>query len=146
MKLNVDVRYGLRAILEIAKSEKPVLQKEIAEHQDISLHYLDYIIASLKKAGLIVNFRGKGSGYTLAKKPMDITVYDIYKAFSPDLQLVHCSCETNECQRLNTCQTKDYWFELNSHIKDFMKMKTIDNLLNDSLLVKIHSDKSFIIV
>jgi len=137
MKLNVDVRYGLRAILEIAKSEKPVLQKEIAEHQDISLHYLDFIIASLKNAGLIVNFKGKGSGYILAKKPMEITVYDLYKAFSPDLQLVNCNCETNECQRINQCPTKDYWFELSSQIKEFMKMKTIENLINDCFLVEI---------
>jgi len=137
MKLNVDVRYGLRAILEIAKSEKPVLQKEIAAHQDISVHYLDTIIANLKNAGLIVNFRGKGSGYILAKKTMDITIYDLYKAFSPDLQVVNCSCETNECQRINQCPTKDYWFELNSQIKELMKMKTIDNLINDSLSVEI---------
>jgi len=137
MKLNIDVRYGLRAILEIAKSEKPVLQKEISAHQDISVYYLDSIIASLKNAGLIVNFRGKGSGYVLAKNPMDITVYDIYKAFSPGLQLVNCSCETNECQRLNQCPTKDYWFELNAQIKEFMKMKTVDKLIHDNLLVEI---------
>ncbi|MBW6492222.1 MAG: Rrf2 family transcriptional regulator [Lentimicrobium sp.] len=41
MKINTNVRYGLRAIIEIAKSNGPVLQKEIAESQGISNYYLD---------------------------------------------------------------------------------------------------------
>jgi len=136
MKLNVDVRYGLRTMIEISKSNVPVLQKEIAVNQEISVHYLDSIIANLKNAGLIINFKGKGSGYILAKKPTDITVYDIYRAFSPDLQLVNCNCQTNECQRVNLCPSKDYWFELNSQIKELMKMKTVDQLINSCLLVE----------
>jgi DNA-binding IscR family transcriptional regulator len=36
-----------------------ILQKDIAENQDISLKYLDSIISSLKLKGLIVNVRGK---------------------------------------------------------------------------------------
>jgi Rrf2 family protein len=125
MKINSNIRYGLRAIIEIANSPKPVLQREIAERQEISLNYLDSIIAGLKNSGLIVNSGGKGSGYILAKKAKDITVYQVYCAFSPDLQLVNCFCDTNECQRSNNCPSKDYWFELNSKIKELMSSKTI---------------------
>jgi Rrf2 family protein len=132
MKINTNIRYGLRAIIEIAINDKPVLQKEIAERQDISLNYLDSIISGLKNAGLIVNFRGKGSGYVLAKRKEDITVYHVYRAFSPDLQLVNCSCETNDCQRFNICPTKNYWFELNSQIKQILKNSTLDKLVKNN--------------
>jgi len=111
LKINTNIRYGLRAIVEIAKSSDSVLQKEIAERQEISVHYLDAIIAGLKNAGLIVNYGGKGSGYILAKQAGEITVYDIYRAFNPDLQLVNCACDTNECKRTSICPAKDYWFE-----------------------------------
>lgn len=123
-------------MVEIAKSPTPVLQKEIAERQEISVNYLDSIIAGLKNAGLIVNYEGKGSGYILAKKPKDITVYQIYRAFSPELQLVNCLCETNECRRSSNCPSKDYWFELNSKIKDIMDSKTIEELLKDNFLIE----------
>ncbi|MFA6402763.1 MAG: Rrf2 family transcriptional regulator [Salinivirgaceae bacterium] len=136
MKINTNIRYGLRAMVEIAKSPTPVLQKEIAERQEISVNYLDSIIAGLKNAGLIVNYEGKGSGYILAKKPKDITVYQIYRAFSPELQLVNCLCETNECRRSSNCPSKDYWFELNSKIKDIMDSKTIEELLKDNFLIE----------
>lgn len=133
MKINTNVRYGLRAIIEIAQSSNPVLQKEIAEKQGISLNYLDIIIAGLKNSGLIVNSGGKSSGYILAKKIEDITVYQVYRAFSPDLQLVNCVCETNECQRSTNCPTKDYWFELNSKLKEIMSSKTLEDILKNTL-------------
>jgi len=136
MKINTNIRYGLRTILEIAKSEKPVLQKEIAERQDISLNYLDAIIAGLKNAGLIVNYEGKGSGYVLAKKTKNISVYNVYRAFNPDLQLVNCSCETNECKRSNNCPTKDFWFELNSQLKEIMNSKTIEKIIDENLQIE----------
>lgn len=134
MKINTNIRYGLRAVVEIAKSPTPVLQKEIAERQEISLNYLDSIIAGLKNAGLIMNFDGKGSGYILAKEAKDITVYQVYRAFSPELELVHCVCKTNECKRANHCPSKDYWFELNSEIKRIMNSRTIEELLKVNFL------------
>lgn len=132
MKINTNVRYGLRAIIEIAINDKPILQKEIAERQEISVNYLDSIIAGLKDAGLIKNFKGKSSGYILAKPIKQISVYDIYRGFEPELELVNCNCPTNECKRSNICPTKDYWFDLNSQIKQIMKISTLDKLAKNS--------------
>ena len=70
-------------MLELAlKSDKEegTLQKEIAENQDVSLKYLDHIIASLKSAGLIVNAGGKKSGYRLNRPAEEISIYDVYSA------------------------------------------------------------------
>jgi Rrf2 family protein len=83
MKFSTKTRYGLRALIEIAKDElgEGVFQKDISKNQDISIKYLDQIIQSLKVAGLIVNVKGKKSGYILTRKPSEITVYDIHRAF-----------------------------------------------------------------
>ena len=67
MKLNTKVRYGLRAILEIAAETEPMLQKNISDAQHIPLKYLDTIITGLRAKGLIRNFKGKKSGYILTK-------------------------------------------------------------------------------
>lgn len=132
MKINTNVRYGLRAIIEIANSPTPVLQKEIAERQEISVNYLDTIIAGLKNAGLITNFRGKSSGYILAKPIKQVSIYDIYRSFEPELELVNCNCPTNECNRIDICPAKDYWFDLNSQIKQIMKISMLDKLVKNS--------------
>jgi len=129
MKINTNVRYGLRALIEIGKNQGPVLQKKIAEKQEIPLNYLDSIITGLKNAGLIINQGGKGSGYILARKPEEISVYHIYRAFSPELQLVNCFCETNECHRSLMCPAKDVWFEMNARIKEFMESRTLKEMI-----------------
>ena len=70
MKFNTKTRYGVRVVFELAlnvNKEGGTLQKEIAESQHVSIKYLDHIISSLKKAGLISNVGGKKSGYVLAR-------------------------------------------------------------------------------
>ncbi|NOY51532.1 MAG: Rrf2 family transcriptional regulator [Chlorobi bacterium] len=126
------MRYGLRAMIEIAKNNdgKAVLQKDISRAQEISAGYLDTIIASLKSAGLIKNYAGKHSGYVLAKSAVDINVYDIYKAFEPDINIVNCTCPSNECSRLNICPATDYWSSLNDVIRENM----IDTSLRSFLI------------
>jgi len=131
MKINTNIRYGLRAMIEIAKNTEPVLQKEISERQEIPVNYLDSIISGLRNAGLIMNQAGKRSGYILAIKPSHISVYQVYRAFSPELSLVNCTCETMECKRSNICPTKDFWFDLNKRLVECMDSKTLEELLKD---------------
>lgn len=137
MKMNTKVRYGLRAMIEIGSNEpgSGILQKEIAEIQEIPLRYLDSIITGLRNAGLIVNFSGKRSGYILTRHPSEISVYDIYRAFEPELTLVNCACPGNECKLINICPAKDYWFELNSEIKNQMKSSTLDQLVGKNKIL-----------
>jgi Rrf2 family protein len=131
MKMNTKVRYGLRAMIEISSNihSPGILQKEISSAQEIPLKYLDSIITGLRNAGLIINYAGKRSGYILTRPPVEISVYDIYRAFEPELTLVNCACPGNECSRINICPAKDYWFELSTVIKDQMKSTTLDQLV-----------------
>jgi len=134
MKINTKVRYGLRAMIVIASdlNTKGVLQKDIAKLQEIPLNYLDIIISGLRNSGLIINYGGKSSGYILAKKADQISVYDVYRAFEPELEIVNCNCPTNLCKRYDICPAKDYWFDLNSQIKTMMKGSTIDILVRQN--------------
>lgn len=55
MKLSTKGRYGLRAMIDLARySEKePVSISSIAARQDISERYLEQLVGLLKKAGLV---------------------------------------------------------------------------------------------
>jgi Rrf2 family protein len=130
MKIHTKVRYGLRTMIELNKSDSTtgILQKDIADSQEIPIKYLDTIISGLKSAGLIINYAGKSSGYILAKQPDEISVYDIYRAFEPEITLVNCLCPGNHCDRIDICPAKDYWFELNEEIKKKMKSSMLSQL------------------
>ena len=130
MKLNTKIRYGLRALIEIYKEgDTGLLQKDIAERQNISTKYLDAIIAALKAKGLIRNVKGKKSGYNLAKPADEISVYDVYCAFEPELAIVDCLQKPNMCESRDKCLVNGYWDELNSIIKSSMKQQKLVNFV-----------------
>jgi Rrf2 family protein len=133
LKFNTKIRYGLRAILEIAldESENGVFQKDIAERQKISIKYLDNIIASLKTAGLITTTRGKKSGYVLTRKPEDIKILDIYVAFEPAVAVVECLECNFVCVLSSKCGVKDFWSGLNNLVINYMEFNTLGDLVKE---------------
>ena len=76
MKLSTKGRYGLRAFIDLAVcgEERPVSLNSIAERQEISISYLEQLMAKLKKAGLVKSVRGVNGGYTVAKPVDEISV------------------------------------------------------------------------
>jgi len=126
MKINTKIRYGLRTMIAIACCEAPrgLLQKEIAEKQDISNKYLDAIVAGLKAKGLITTFRGKGSGYRLSRPAEQITMYDIYTAFEP-IVVVECLDNPEFCALECCCSANKYWTEMKSEFAKMLKSKTL---------------------
>jgi Rrf2 family protein len=132
MKVNTKIRYGLRTMLEIALCEDNtgILQKDIAKNQQISQKYLDQIIAALKAADLIMNLSGKKSGYILKRPKSEITIYDIYKAFEPELSIVHCVNRPVTCFITKLCVANEYWAGLNEVILNYLKGTTLENIKN----------------
>lgn len=133
LKFNTKIRYGLRAMVEIALDEtgEGVFQKHISERQKISVKYLDQIMASLKTAGLIMNTRGKKSGYRVTRNPDQIKIIDIYKAFEPGIVIVECMNENYKCDLSDTCGTRDFWGGLNATILNYFESHTLADLVKE---------------
>jgi Rrf2 family cysteine metabolism transcriptional repressor len=71
--------YGLTAMVHLAQSYSagPIQIKDIAETHSIPQHYLEQILVSLKKTGMIESFRGAQGGYALAQHPSQIEIKQI---------------------------------------------------------------------
>jgi Rrf2 family cysteine metabolism transcriptional repressor len=119
MKISTKGRYGTRFMLELAISPKdrPVTIKEAAENQRISEKYLEQIIPSLKKSGLIRSIRGSQGGYVLDKAPEAISVGMILTALEGPLAPVDCVLHLDNrdssavafCDNMPCCVTIDIW-------------------------------------
>jgi len=131
MKFNTQIRYGMRAMVEIAKADQKIgiFQKDISEKQKISIKYLDHIIHSLKTAGLIVNIKGKKSGYRLTRNPSEITMLDIHNAFEPEIAVIECLSEHITCEFELICNTNSFWHGLNDIIIEYFSNATLEDLL-----------------
>lgn len=121
-------------MIEIASSNEPIgmLQKDIAQKQNISLKYLDPIIGSLKLKGLIANSKGKGSGYMLTRPANEITMLDIYTAFE-QVVIVDCINNLGYCERSShDCKARCYWTEFGVDFKKLLSDKTLDQIIEET--------------
>jgi Rrf2 family protein len=131
LKIGTRTRYGLRALLEIAKTGYTggVLQKDISIQQSLSNKYLDHIIHGLKASGLIVNVKGKKSGYRLNRKAEEITLLDIHNALEPEIFIVECLAPECNCNRTDHCPAYEVWGDLNTIIVEYLKNITLADVL-----------------
>lgn len=133
MKISTKGRYALRMMIDIAASEsdEPIRLKDIAERQDISVKYLEQIIAILTKAGYVKGVRGAGGGYRLKKKPSDYTVGMILRLTEGSLAPVSCIEDNeNECTRSDKCVTIKIWKKINDAVNDVVDGITLQDLVD----------------
>lgn len=108
MKLSKKSEYGLRALLEltIAHDETTLQRHEIADRQHIPIEFLEQILLTLKRAGLVASRRGIKGGYTLIKQPKEITLGHVIRLLDGPLAPIGCVSKTayqkcNECPYAN---------------------------------------------
>jgi Rrf2 family cysteine metabolism transcriptional repressor len=114
MRLNTKMRYGSRALLELARhyDRGPLTLAEIARAQEISKKYLEALLASLRSAGLLRAERGPGGGYLLARPPEEITLRDVFSVLETPEPYVPCTADPAACERRDACATRRVWAEM----------------------------------
>lgn len=136
MKLSTKGRYGLRAMIDMARySEKePVSISSIAVRQGISEGYLEQLVSLLKREGLVKSIRGAGGGYILARDMEDISVGDILRALEGSLEPVRCAAFYSEegCTASDGCVTKYVWQKINESINRTVDEMKLDELVRES--------------
>jgi Rrf2 family protein len=79
MRFSMKTEYGVRAILELAANTgKGSLQSaEIARRQGIPGPFLDQVLMTLRRAGMITSTRGPRGGHALARRPEEIRLDEV---------------------------------------------------------------------
>ncbi|MCX8118498.1 MAG: Rrf2 family transcriptional regulator [Desulfobacterota bacterium] len=131
MRISTKIRYGTRAILELAShyGKGPVDLKEIAKKENISLKYLEQVIIPLKSAGLLKAIRGAKGGYSLAKPPSEISLNDVVKVLDGPVDLVECIKDPDSCPKSSTCITRDIWKEASEALEKVFSAITFEEML-----------------
>lgn len=81
MLISTKGRYALRVVLDLAQhaGDGYVSLKSVAERQDVSVKYLESIVALLQKGGVLTSQRGTQGGYRLACPASELSVYEIVR-------------------------------------------------------------------
>ena len=90
--LSKKTKYGLKALTFLAsqKGKEPVQIAEIAKQENISQKFLESILLSLRKTGLLGSKKGKGGGYYLIKEPKKIQMTEVMRILEGPIAMVSC--------------------------------------------------------
>lgn len=80
MEISCKSEYAILALLEMAthyQSGEPMQIRQIAAQQNIPDRYLEQLLATLRRGGIIKSQRGSKGGYLLAREPKKITLFEI---------------------------------------------------------------------
>lgn len=121
MRLTTRGRYAVTAMLDLALhgDQAPVSLADIAARQDISLAYLEQILARLRRRGLVSSVRGPGGGYRLEADRAAISVAAIIDAVDESLDATRCG-GAGDCQQGERCLTHDLWADLSREVHQYL--------------------------
>jgi Rrf2 family protein len=133
IRVSTKGRYGTRLMLNLARhynsGNKAVILRNIAEEEQISIRYLEQIIISLKIYKLVKSIRGAGGGYTLARKPSEITICQILESLEGSCGLVDCVEDSDFCDRLPGCAAYEVWRGASQILKEYFERVTLQYVL-----------------
>ena len=132
MKLSTKIRYGTRAMLELAVQygKGPIELKEISKRENISLKYLEQLITPLRSAGLVKSVRGSKGGYSLAKSPSEIRLGDLVEILDGPIHLTECLSDPEGCPRSPFCVTREIWEDVSNSVSQILHSMTLEEMVN----------------
>jgi Rrf2 family protein len=132
MKLSTRTKYGIRAILELAVNygKGPLQIRAIAHNQEISVKYLEQLMALLKSAGFVRSIRGSKGGYILVNAPNQIKLSDVFIALEGPVVTTECLENNSYCERIADCVARQVWAEVQEAIMTVLQSKTLQDLVD----------------
>ena len=128
----------MRALVEIALSgDVSTSLKTVAERQDISQHYLEQIIAVLRRAGYVTAVRGAHGGYRIAKPLESIDALEIVELLEGSLAPVTCIEDEDTCERTGRCSTESLWRRVDSAVREVLSATTLADLVAERELLQL---------
>lgn len=119
MKVSTRAEYGLRALIDLANhyGDGPVQSKSIAERQGLPEPYLNQLMTSLRRAGLVSSKRGPAGGHTLARPPEQINLREAFDVLEGSTAPWWC-VETSDpdCIYAPGCNLRPVWQAINGAV------------------------------
>ena len=133
MKISAQEEYGLRILVQLAKTEKSLSISEIAKLEDISIANTAKFCRILRLSGYLKSTKGKDGGYAINMNPSDIRLDKLMTTLDPPLYGDHfCDrfCDDkNICVHVTDCKVKSVWIKMQSAVQSTLGSITLADLL-----------------
>ncbi len=122
-----SAEYAIRAFVNLSRvSEgKYAMVKHIAQEEGIPAHFLAKILQQLARKGLLRSSKGPTGGFSLRRRPEEISLMDIVQSLDGLNDYEKCASGLAECNDDAPCGMHDSWKALRSRIIEYLERTSI---------------------
>jgi len=100
--------------------------RDLSEETLLPLPMVSKILKVLGRYGLLMSHRGVKGGYSLARRPDQITMIDIVGALEGPVAITECSLERpGACTQEPLCPVRTHWQRINQVVRDALAGLTL---------------------
>lgn len=130
MYVTREADYGVRCVLYLARKAQEISSvNEIAKAMHIPKSFLAKIVQRLVKAGVVKSVRGISGGFSLAKKPENISILDVVKAIQGNAAINRCAIDKKMCRLSKTCSVHPIWVEIRQMVENKLREYNFEKLI-----------------
>ena len=129
MELSCKTEYALLALLELTgyyNEGEPLQIRQIAAQQNIPDRYLEQLLATLRRGGLVHSQRGAKGGYILGREPWKITLLDVIDCLEGSDSKV--SKNDSLSKTVENAVVGEIWQEVHERANDVLRGYTLQDL------------------
>jgi Rrf2 family protein len=130
MLITRETDYAVRTILYLAyKGDHTTNVTEVAHAMHIPKSFLAKILQRLRKKNILVSTRGVKGGFKLAKKPSEISLFDIMASMQGPAAINLCVIDSKKCKLSSTCSVHPVWVDIRQEVEKRLQKQTIAALM-----------------
>ncbi|MFM9050544.1 MAG: RrF2 family transcriptional regulator [Actinomycetota bacterium] len=138
MHVSARVDYGMRALMELTSVafEDPhrlVTSDTVARDQEIPPKFLENILRSLRRAGIVASQRGADGGFRLDRPPAEVSVADVIRALDGPLVAVRGEAPEDVAYRGNAEHLRDVWIATRAAIREVLEHVSLADIATGDL-------------
>lgn len=134
--ISQKAKYALRALVALASAQTgtSLSVADIAVQQGIPKKFLEQILLTLKRNGLVTSRRGKTGGYLLLKAAGEISYGEVLRIIDGPVALLPCLSKTayrrcEDCTDEKTCEIRRVFARVATSTRDILDSTTIHDSL-----------------
>lgn len=124
--------YAIRALSYLAAKpdQKLTMIPEIGNKTQVPEAYLAKIFQALVKHEILISRRGPSGGFSLKKKPSELTLLEIVKAVDDIERLNACVMGLEDCSIVNACPMHEVWADTKQKVIERLEACSLSELID----------------
>jgi Rrf2 family protein len=133
MKISMKADYGIRALLDLAEryGDAPVPSHDIAARQHVPGPFLDQLLMTLRRAGVVRSTRGPRGGHMLSHPPEEVTLGQAIDILEGQAAQMECFSAPETCEHSFGCSIRSSLLRAEDAMREVLDGTTLADMVRD---------------